>query len=186
IYYRLLVIKGRGLPLWIPGPNQKLDIGYQRDGMTIGDVGIITASGSFDFLFNICVPHDHPFNPPELPENFTPLALLPHDVDQHCEFQEASFLSSSSVKSRSEALNGFTFESSATEGAILTMPVGANSEDVASIAKFRKYMVANAEHWYRYILDVRGREPQNGDVLLVTGWDKTTAWGMATFSKTTA
>ncbi|KDR76974.1 hypothetical protein GALMADRAFT_421840 [Galerina marginata CBS 339.88] len=185
IYFRLLVKKGRGLPLWIPGSNQKLEIGYQRDGVSIGDVGIITASGSFDFLFNICVPHNHPFNPPELPENFIPLALLPYDVRQNREFDEASFLSSSSVKSRSGALNGFTFESSASEGAILTMPVGANSEDLANIAKFRKYMAANTEHWYRYILDVRGREPQNGDVLLVTGWDKTSAWGMATFSKAT-
>lgn len=66
------------------------------------------------------------------------------------------------------------------------MPVGSVSEDVANIALFRKYMAANTEYWYRYILDVRGREPQNGDVLLVTGWDKTKAWGMATFSNTTA
>ncbi|KDR69302.1 hypothetical protein GALMADRAFT_927473 [Galerina marginata CBS 339.88] len=187
IYFWHLILQGRGLPLWIPGPDQNLEIQYQREGVAIGDFGIITPSGSFDFLFNICLPHDHPFNPPELPEDFTPLLLSGRDTRKYSEFEEGSFLSSASVKrSGSGAAGALTFESSASEGAILTMPLGSISEDVTVFAKFRKYLAANAERCYRFILGVLEREPRNGEVLLVTGWDKTRAWGMATFSKATA
>lgn len=82
--------------------------------------------------------------------------------------------------------SGMIFEASASEGAILTMPLGLNSEDLASIRRMRKYVAANAEHWYRYINDCRGREAHNGDVRVVIGYDKTRAWGMATFSNLTA
>ncbi|KDR67719.1 hypothetical protein GALMADRAFT_26936, partial [Galerina marginata CBS 339.88] len=51
-----------GSPLWIPEPNKRLPISYQRRGIDIGDVGIITANGGFDFLFNICLPYNHPMN----------------------------------------------------------------------------------------------------------------------------
>ncbi|KDR83120.1 hypothetical protein GALMADRAFT_152096 [Galerina marginata CBS 339.88] len=187
IYYRLMVVKGRGSPMRIPAPNQNLDISYQREGTTIGDVGIVTASGSFDFLFNICLPHDHPINPLELPENFTTLAISPLDIQRQAEFVGQSYLSSNSVKkSRSGNRHGLTFESSASEGAILTMPVGSNSADIRIMARFRQYLADNVKSWYKYVLGVRGRELHNGDVLLVTGWDKTKTWGMATFSNTTA
>jgi len=78
------------------------------------------------------------------------------------------------------------FESSASEGAILTMPQGAHAEDLANISQFRKYFSANAESWYKYINTNRGREAKNGDVRLVIGCDKTSSWGMATFSNSTA
>ncbi|KDR74002.1 hypothetical protein GALMADRAFT_597560 [Galerina marginata CBS 339.88] len=164
-----------------------MDIGYQRHGTAIGDVGIITASGAFDFLFNICLPCDHPFNPPELPENFTPLVISLLDVQNYSEFVGESYLSSASVmKSRTGGLNDLTFESSASEGAILTMPVGSRSEDIANTVRLRNYLATHAESWYNYIVGVRGREIQNGDVRLVIGWDKSKAWGMATFSNTSA
>ncbi|KDR78141.1 hypothetical protein GALMADRAFT_245167 [Galerina marginata CBS 339.88] len=187
IYYRLIAVKGRGSPLWIPGSNQSLEIGYQRQGTGIGDVGIITVAGSFDFLFNIFLPPDHPYNPPELPENFTPFPFSPLDVQKHREFDDDSYLSSASVKkSRTGGLSGLTFESSASEGAILTMPIGSNSEDIASTVRLRNYITTHAQPWYDYIVGVRGREIQNGDVRLVTGWDKSKAWGMATFTNTSA
>lgn len=75
-----------------------------------------------------------------------------------------------------------TFESFASEGAILTMPQGAHAEDLANISQFRQYFSANAESWYSYINNIRGREARNGDVRLVIGCDKTSSWGMATFS----
>ena len=82
--------------------------------------------------------------------------------------------------------SGLIFEASTSEGAILTMPLGLNSEDLANIRRIKKYTAANAEHWYRYINDCRGREADNGDVRVVIGYDKTRAWGMATFSNLTA
>ncbi|KDR67718.1 hypothetical protein GALMADRAFT_231888 [Galerina marginata CBS 339.88] len=66
------------------------------------------------------------------------------------------------------------------------MPVGSKSEDLGNSIRLRKYVAANAESWYRYVNEVRGREARNGDVRLVMGYDKTTAWGMATFANTTA
>ena len=77
------------------------------------------------------------------------------------------------------------FESSASEGAILTMPRGARSEDLGNLAKFREYAAANVANWYRYVNGPRGREAKNGDVRLVVGFDKTTSWGIATFANQT-
>lgn len=80
---------------------------------------------------------------------------------------------------------GLTFESTAAQGAVLTMPRGAHSEDLINIRRFRKYVSDNIENWYRYIVGVRGCEAKNGDIRLVTGCDKTSAWGMAIFANST-
>ncbi|KDR72721.1 hypothetical protein GALMADRAFT_228990 [Galerina marginata CBS 339.88] len=184
IYYRHLATKGRGSPLWIPEPNKALRIEYQRSGMRIGDVGIINSRGNFDFLFNICLPLGHPINPRTMPEHFAPLWIDPDDIQKYSEFKGESYLSSGSIKrpSNEAGLGGLLFESSASEGAILTMPVGSNSEDLGNVSLFRRYAALHAENWYNYVNLVRGREAGNGDIRLVTGFDKTSAWGMATFS----
>ena len=77
------------------------------------------------------------------------------------------------------------FESSASEGAILTMPRGARSEKLGDLARFREYQAANIAHWYRFVNGPRGREAKNGDVRLVVGFDKTSSWGIATFANQT-
>ena len=77
------------------------------------------------------------------------------------------------------------FESSASEGAILTMPRGARSEKLGNLARFREYEAANIANWYRYVNGPRGREAKNGDIRLVVGFDKTTSWGIATFANQT-
>ena len=79
----------------------------------------------------------------------------------------------------------FVFEPSASEGAILTMPRGARSEDLGNLATFREYVAANVADWYRYVNGPRGREAKNGDIRLVVGFDKTTSWGIATFANQT-
>ena len=77
------------------------------------------------------------------------------------------------------------FESSASEGAILTMPRGARSEDLGNSARFREYTAANVADWYRFVNGPLGREAKNGDVRLVVGFDKTSSWGIATFANQT-
>src|SRR5882762_7675822 len=74
IYERQLRLKERGFPLWIPDPDQNLHLDYRRTGVRIGDVGIITHSGAFSFLFNICLPHNDPVHPRMLPEHFAPIS----------------------------------------------------------------------------------------------------------------
>jgi len=79
---------------------------------------------------------------------------------------------------------GFTFWSSASEGAILATPDGAQSQDLENITGFMKYLAENIESWYRFANGPRGREARNGDLRLVVGFDKTVSWGMAAFSNT--
>ena len=76
----------------------------------------------------------------------------------------------------------FQFDSSASEGAILTMPFGATSETLGNLARFKQYISSNIVRWYKYVNGVLGREVKNGDIRLVIGYDKTRAWGIATFA----
>ena len=108
IYERHLWLKGRGFPLWIPEPNKRLPRVYRKKGINIGDVGIITPSGGFSFLFNICVPSDSPINadPHLLPEGFVPISptLNALDIIEFDEFKPGSYLTSSSIEnSQSES-----------------------------------------------------------------------------------
>lgn len=79
VYARILLTKGIGYPLWIPEPSDEFPE-YEREGVSIGDVGVITFDGRFDFLFNICLPPGHPNNR-RAPPNFEPLPeVQPGDV----------------------------------------------------------------------------------------------------------
>ena len=78
------------------------------------------------------------------------------------------------------------FESSASEGAILTMPEGAYSENLSNSSRLGQYIATHAEDWYKFVNGPRGREAQNGDLRVVVGCDKTTSWGMATFSNSSS
>jgi hypothetical protein len=98
------MLKGRGFPLWIPDPNRVLPLNYRRTGVRIGDVGIITESGAFSFLFNICLPHNDPVNPQMLPENFAPISppIQATDIENFKVFKNGDHLASASVR-RSQA-----------------------------------------------------------------------------------
>jgi hypothetical protein len=62
------------------------------------------------------------------------------------------------------------------------MPRGAYHEDLKNIRKFRKYTLIHAESWYLYAKGLCGEEIDNGELRLVTGCDKATSWGIATYS----
>jgi hypothetical protein len=64
-----------GYPLYIPSPLGGLPAAYRRKGVRVGDVGVITANGAFDFLFNACQP-DPGINPGVLPAGFESLKPL--------------------------------------------------------------------------------------------------------------
>ncbi|KAF8958269.1 hypothetical protein BDZ97DRAFT_64557 [Flammula alnicola] len=190
IYYRHLSAKGRGSPLWIPEANNFLDISYRRRGIAIGDVGIITEDGAFDFLFNICLPQDDPINAGSVPEGFSPLnpPLIPaHDIQGLQELREDTHLSSESITKDINDIGpaGITFIASAREGAILTMPEGAYTVNLANTARFTQYLELNIVNWYKYTTGIRGRQVKNGDLRLVIGVDNSRAWGMATFANAT-
>lgn len=98
IYERQMLLKKHGFPLWIPQPNIRLSLSYRQRGVCVGDVGIITSYGAFDYLFNICLPAAHPSNPDELPAGFLPLLLKPADICEFPEHTSGSYLASVSVK----------------------------------------------------------------------------------------
>lgn len=75
--------------------------------------------------------------------------------------------------------SGLSFETSSTEGAILTFPEGAIARELANVSLFRQYIKANIEEWYRYVNGPLGCEVKNGEVRLVTGCVKATSWGVA-------
>ena len=62
------------------------------------------------------------------------------------------------------------------------MPQGAYHEDLKNISRFRDYALTHAESWYKYANGPCGREIGNGELHMVTGCDKTTSWGIATYS----
>ena len=92
--------EAHGFPLWIPQPDETLPRSYQRQGVSIGDVGILTPDGGFDFLFNVCLPAGHPSNPEVLPEGFVPLELKSTDFCKFHAHLSHSHLASPFVKSR--------------------------------------------------------------------------------------
>ncbi|KAF9479607.1 hypothetical protein BDN70DRAFT_834144 [Pholiota conissans] len=183
IYERHLGLKQRGFPLWIPEPNRRLPMEYRRKGVHVGDVGIITPSGAFSFLFNVCLPPNHPINPTTLPEGFTPIYFSNESLDirEYSEFKPESYLASTAIEKTNNdpPFRGLSFMTSAAEGAVLTLPDGAVALDLENIPQIRAYAAAHIENWYRYINGPRGREAKNGEVRLVIGCDKATSWGMA-------
>jgi hypothetical protein len=99
-----------------------------------------------------------------------------------CRSRLSPLLPCANLTDQFNIFRGLSFETSATEGAILTLPEGAFARDLENIPRIRAYAAANVESWYRYINGPRGREAKNGEVRLVIGCDKTTAWGMAAVS----
>jgi hypothetical protein len=51
--YRILLLEKLGYPLWYPDLDENLPATYLEQGVRIGDVGIITEGGQFDFIFNV-------------------------------------------------------------------------------------------------------------------------------------
>ncbi|KAK6980636.1 hypothetical protein R3P38DRAFT_3117447 [Favolaschia claudopus] len=157
IYCKQLIRQKRGFPLY-----------DQNHGVTLhqSDVGRITAEGAFDFFFNIYLPAEHPINNHNVPENFYPLAPFhPLDVyDQ--EHLAGSHVSTSSVQRMDPGIfpgGDFILGCQAPQGAAV-----------------REYAAANAEEWFKYINGPRGRR-LTGPIYLITGCEKASSWGMATF-----
>lgn len=78
---------------------------------------------------------------------------------------------------------GFSITSSSSETALLAMPDGASSEDYYNKDAIQAFSAANAVSWYRFINGTLGRRASDDSLYVVTGWDKSTAWGIATVEK---
>ncbi|KAF7302897.1 Pleiotropic drug resistance ABC transporter protein [Mycena kentingensis (nom. inval.)] len=184
IYTRNLVGSGRGYPLLIAQPRMNLPIEYRSRGVSIGDVGRVSPEGDFDFFFNIYRDRNHPINHNRVPEDFSPL----EELDESDLFQlhiKRGSLSSATVQSYCPDLNAtdieLQFACRGPSGAFLALPSGSTLCRLENIEAMRRYAATNAESWYRYVNEKRGRRLGNGRLYLITGWEKAPTGGMATF-----
>ncbi|KAE9383498.1 hypothetical protein BT96DRAFT_843768 [Gymnopus androsaceus JB14] len=195
VYVRLLLRRRRGYPLWIPKPGDWLPLAYRQEGVRIGDVGILTEFGGFDYLFNVCLPADHPVNAGRVPEQFRQLQGI--DIGDMTwsteEYMPGSYVASnpshfSQTKIEDSCANvpgvpeevgvGMSFSSSATKGALLIVPEGGKRIDHQQYSKFYKYAAECARSWYTHVNGpLMARGVHNGALYLVTGCDKARAWG---------
>ncbi len=114
VYRRLLSRTGHGYPLWIPDPDENLPDVYRKDGITIGDVGLLTEDGGFDFLFNVHASANDPVNGGGVPLDFHPLSASndPHPI------RKTSFIhkEQSSITSAHVTKKSIAMEASADTG----------------------------------------------------------------------
>ncbi|EEB99858.1 hypothetical protein MPER_00355, partial [Moniliophthora perniciosa FA553] len=185
---------GHGYPLWLPAPNAALPAAYSDEGIRIGDVGIITPDGGFDFLFNITLPADHPINQCRgIPNNFAPLVWNSQTFDVPDRFRPGVPVCSRHAKQKQLSIEGSAvvpgspvgfgagIEVSFTKdsGAVLMPSNGASRVDCSHRAAFRAYARKHAFDWYQFVNGELGREAENGSLYLVTGFDKSDAWESA-------
>jgi hypothetical protein len=113
VYVRRILPKGHGYPVYGPKPDDNLPQEYRDRGTSIGDLVLITADGTIDFLFNICLPADHPVNDGRTPQCFEMVNLVASTDLSSMEDWHAvgSTIASSSVK-----------KMSLTAGATVTAP----------------------------------------------------------------
>ncbi|PPQ73815.1 hypothetical protein CVT26_012156, partial [Gymnopilus dilepis] len=183
-YKRHMVPKGYGLPLWIPQCNIQLPVEYRKIGVRIGDVGIVTHEGAFDCLFNICLPQEDPINS-LVPDGFVPLDPPlndRHHIMYFRAFSSDAYLTSEGIQAEHAHPNGIDFVTSQEhDGSILTMPKGAYVQRLANRNHFDEYIAKHASNWYKLANGPLRRGIKNGDLRIVLGCHKSTAWGIATF-----
>lgn len=193
--YDGLTCQKHGIPQFTPEPNENLPTEYQQAGVSIGDVGI-WHDGSFDFLFNACLPTTHPINSAYgVPEDFAVFPLHSRDISKRPYYSPGSIIASVQVSEAtlniggSSVIPGFpttlggsiTLNLQSTEGAMLVLPQGASRQNLLPVETFRAHVRKYSAQWYTF-----GRDflPSTGSLFVVTGCDKTTSWGIATASTT--
>ncbi|KAF8433498.1 hypothetical protein L210DRAFT_996824 [Boletus edulis BED1] len=215
VYTRLLMHRdpSRGFPLYTPEPNEGLPPDYRACGPRIGDLGYIdNMNGGFNFLFNLCLPADHPFNQVYgVPETFQQLKLRVGEERDHEEdvqfrpnqdppgiilatcptkvIQQGGMVDAQNFTSTMGA--GFTmqFNSSKNEGAMLVLPHGTEKHDLLPIKKLERAVKENAQSWhdfihrYQFVSADLGRHVDNNSLFVVTGYHKASSWCLASFSR---
>ena len=98
IYSLEMLIHGAGYPLYMPTPSIGLPLAHRKHGIRVGDVGVATANGAFEFLFNVCQYHDQQdegINPTVFPGCSEPLKP---DIRVNHKFDLDTYLPSNRVR----------------------------------------------------------------------------------------
>lgn len=78
----------------------------------------------------------------------------------------------------------FAFHCGGPQGAILALPHGSHLKKLRNVDSMRRFATQHAASWYNYINGPRGRGLANGELYLVTGYEKACSWGMASYYAT--
>ena len=87
-----------GLPLHKPGPDARLSIECRQLGISIGDIGMITGEGGFDYLFNVYRQGSDPLNPEGAPAGVQPLPESTQGIFRTPSFSPNDYITSHSVE----------------------------------------------------------------------------------------
>ncbi|KIY67977.1 hypothetical protein CYLTODRAFT_274994 [Cylindrobasidium torrendii FP15055 ss-10] len=212
-YRKQLYPLGHGYPLWCPAPSENLPTAYRDDGMRIGDVGLLTSGGGFDYLWNVHYPHDHPINlnidgstrvPLEDNAPQPPLSPLNENDDRQVRVHSQhhnphTCIASSTINARQLSADmtvdpailgclaggGAAFEFSTVHdaSAALVLPLGARRVDAVRLSEYQQYAAKHATSWYRFVKNELRRDMESGTLYLVTGTDKCFSWGATAVSR---
>ncbi|KIL66405.1 hypothetical protein M378DRAFT_160860 [Amanita muscaria Koide BX008] len=151
---------------------------YPRSGVNVGDVGFVRGNGTFDFLFNICPPHNDLINPPNLSDGFS-LETPDHSVTRHLEPLPRNTCLFQSPITRT---NSGEYICEGSEGAVLELPEGAIEDEAVYIRPFEKLAARHGVQWYEHAM-TRNRKISNGSLYLITSFTKCAQWGIAVFDR---
>ncbi|KAK1235314.1 SCF ubiquitin ligase complex subunit cdc4 [Marasmius sp. AFHP31] len=192
VYCRTLYSLGHGCALWGPEPNDDLPSEYRESGTKVGDVGLVTSDGHFDFLFNVCLPEDDPINR----YNGVPPGFEPLEWDMKCLRKAKWFRPQKPICSKDSLQWSLDIEATASVfgvpvgagggigvvfigeqgAAVMPRMDGADRTDASNKALFMEYAARNGMSWYQFVNGTLGREADNGELYLITGFDKTNSW----------
>jgi hypothetical protein len=189
-----------GHALWNPSP------GGRYNAVEIGDVGFIR-EGYFHRLFNVLLPEDHHSHQDGVPQHHEPLILRTsaptntgtlqpnnlrsHGVKDNSEVHQRGALGYrvsspyidflSLTPYRPDEAAEFAFSCS-RRGAILSLPLPAQSKDTAARAAFAKCIVKRIDYWYAFARD-RDLGISREDIILVTGCHLARSWANIAFQE---
>ncbi|KAJ3514686.1 hypothetical protein NLJ89_g2239 [Agrocybe chaxingu] len=198
IYASSLMALGNG---WAPLELAGIEGGPRKhfeQGVTPGDVGYLSKSGGFNYLFNIFSAKDDPMQTKNVPRNFVP--MVPPLAEWEIKKVPNHFAPHTVIVSEGIQFNQtsdspweIAFSSSAREGAVVVLPTGASREDLADTSKLHSYLKEHAVDWYQSLNLYSGSENilpsppgMNGTLFIVTGCDRATSCATVVFPATPA
>ncbi|KAF5361356.1 hypothetical protein D9757_011365 [Collybiopsis confluens] len=196
-YLRFLLPKRLGYPLWSPKPGNWLPPAYREHGVCIGDVGFPTEHGSFSYQFNVGLPPNDALNVGRVPRDFIQLEGV-HDSENWMWSDDGlgpgGFIASNHAHFRKRTIPpgpryvpiappevgaGLSFDTTASRGALLILPEGGVRYNHQQKMIFFEHATRYAKSWFNHINHVLHQGVN--EIYLITGCDKTRAWGVASF-----
>ncbi|KAJ7734062.1 hypothetical protein B0H16DRAFT_1695911 [Mycena metata] len=190
-YIKSLLVKGYGYPLWSPEPTDE-PTEYRQHGVRVGDVGILTDQGAFDYLFTIVAERNDSRNsmlmdPMIANDAFTPLHVRPHGIRRQDAFDRHHCISTESIsKSHFDVSahvtppgvgtlsSGMKIASSSEGGVALLLPNGASSWHYVLLDGFRTHVRSHGLGLLKLMEKLDGPST----LYLITGCHKSSAWGI--------